>query len=69
MYPLDYWRREDKWLIIQVGNDMKAMKFLEELDNHPQIGGLVDCTSELFCSLHASNLISNLFSEADRRFR
>ncbi|KAK8845604.1 hypothetical protein IAR55_006320 [Kwoniella newhampshirensis] len=29
----------------QVGNDMKSMKFLEELDNHPVIGGLVDCTS------------------------
>jgi hypothetical protein len=24
---------------------MKATKFLEELDNHPQIGDLVDCTS------------------------
>ncbi|WWC85855.1 uncharacterized protein L201_000722 [Kwoniella dendrophila CBS 6074] len=29
----------------QVGDDMKAMKFLEELDNHPIVGGLVDCTS------------------------
>ncbi|WVQ80960.1 hypothetical protein IAT38_003067 [Cryptococcus sp. DSM 104549] len=29
----------------QVGDDMKAMRFLEELDNHPVIGGLVDCTS------------------------
>jgi len=29
----------------QVGNDQKATRFLEELDNHPQIGGLVDCTS------------------------
>ncbi|WVQ93606.1 hypothetical protein IAU59_000681 [Kwoniella sp. CBS 9459] len=29
----------------QVGDDMKAMKFLEELDNHPVIGGLIDCTS------------------------
>lgn len=29
----------------QVGNDMKATNFLAELDNHPQIGGLVDCTS------------------------
>ncbi|KAL7009820.1 hypothetical protein EMMF5_000728 [Cystobasidiomycetes sp. EMM_F5] len=29
----------------QVGNDMKAQKFLEELDNHPEIGGLIDCTS------------------------
>lgn len=24
---------------------MKAQKFLEELDNHPEIGGLIDCTS------------------------
>lgn len=29
----------------QVGNDLKATRFLEELDNHPQIGGLIDCTS------------------------
>ncbi|WVQ81562.1 hypothetical protein IAT38_003686 [Cryptococcus sp. DSM 104549] len=29
----------------QVGDDMKAMKFLEELDNHPVCGPLVDCTS------------------------
>ncbi|KAK4689607.1 hypothetical protein P7C73_g518, partial [Tremellales sp. Uapishka_1] len=29
----------------QVGTDMKAMKFLEELDNDPRIGGLIDCTS------------------------
>lgn len=29
----------------QVGNDLKAQRFLEELDNHPQVGGLVDCTS------------------------
>ncbi|WWD22551.1 hypothetical protein CI109_107044 [Kwoniella shandongensis] len=29
----------------QVGTDMKSMKFLEELDNHPVIGNLVDCTS------------------------
>jgi len=29
----------------QVGNDQKATRFLEELDNHPQIGGLIDCTS------------------------
>ncbi|WWC58172.1 uncharacterized protein I303_100708 [Kwoniella dejecticola CBS 10117] len=29
----------------QVGDDMKAMKFLEELDTHPQVGGLIDCTS------------------------
>ncbi|GFZ51966.1 hypothetical protein JCM24511_09736 [Saitozyma sp. JCM 24511] len=29
----------------QVGNDLKATKFLEELDNHPQVGGMIDCTS------------------------
>jgi hypothetical protein len=29
----------------QVGNDLKATKFLEELDNHPQIGPMIDCTS------------------------
>lgn len=29
----------------QVGNDQKATRFLEELDNHPQVGGLIDCTS------------------------
>jgi hypothetical protein len=29
----------------QVGNDAKATRFLEELDNHPQIGGLIDATS------------------------
>jgi len=29
----------------QVGNDAKATRFLEELDNHPVVGGLVDCTS------------------------
>jgi len=29
----------------QVGNDLKATRFLEELDNHPQIGGMIDCTS------------------------
>jgi len=29
----------------QVGNDLKATAFLEQLDNHPQIGDLIDCTS------------------------
>lgn len=29
----------------QVGNDLKAQRFLEELDNHPVVGGLIDCTS------------------------
>lgn len=31
--------------IAQVGNDIKARQFLEEIDNHPEVGGLVDCTS------------------------
>lgn len=29
----------------QVGDDQKALDFLAELDNHPEIGGLVDVTS------------------------
>ncbi len=29
----------------QVGNDMKAREFLSELDEEPEIGGFVDCTS------------------------
>ncbi len=29
----------------QVGNDQKARAFLEELDKHPEIGGLIDTTS------------------------
>jgi hypothetical protein len=28
----------------QVGNDLKARDFLGEIDSHPQVGGLVDCT-------------------------
>lgn len=31
--------------LAQVGNDMQARAFLEEIDVHPQIGDLVDCTS------------------------
>lgn len=31
--------------IAQVGNDIKARQFLEEIDNHPEVGELVDCTS------------------------
>lgn len=31
--------------IAQVGNDIKARQFLEEIDTHPEVGGLVDCTS------------------------
>ena len=29
----------------QVGNDQKATEFLSKLDNDPQIGSMVDCTS------------------------
>lgn len=29
----------------QVGNDQRAQAFLGEIDVHPQVGGLVDCTS------------------------
>ncbi|BGP53884.1 hypothetical protein JCM8202_006077 [Rhodotorula sphaerocarpa] len=31
--------------LAQIGNDMKARAFLEEIDNHPEVGDLVDCTS------------------------
>ncbi|KAM0752926.1 hypothetical protein T439DRAFT_323542 [Meredithblackwellia eburnea MCA 4105] len=31
--------------LAQVGNDLKARAFLEEIDRHPEIGGLVDTTS------------------------
>ncbi|GAA5989991.1 hypothetical protein JCM10908_002412 [Rhodotorula pacifica] len=31
--------------LAQIGNDMGARAFLEEIDNHPEIGGLVDTTS------------------------
>lgn len=27
---------------LQVGNDQKARQFLEEIDSHPEVGGLVD---------------------------
>lgn len=32
----------------QVGNDVKAREFLAKLDNDPQVGALVDCTSSTF---------------------
>ena len=31
--------------IAQIGNDSGARAFLEEIDEHPVIGDLVDCTS------------------------
>ena len=32
----------------QVGNDAKATEFLAKLDNDPQIGNMVDCTSSTY---------------------
>ena len=32
----------------QVGNDAEATTFLASLDNDPQVGGLIDCTSSKF---------------------
>lgn len=34
----------------QVGNDAKATEFLAKLDNDPQVGSMVDCTSSKFYS-------------------
>lgn len=34
--------------LAQIGNDMKARAFLEEIDSHPEVGDLVDCTSCVF---------------------
>ncbi|KWU41678.1 hypothetical protein RHOSPDRAFT_22594, partial [Rhodotorula sp. JG-1b] len=31
--------------LAQIGNDLKARAFLEEIDSHPEVGDLVDCTS------------------------
>ncbi|GAA5866434.1 hypothetical protein JCM8547_000624 [Rhodosporidiobolus lusitaniae] len=31
--------------LAQIGNDMGARAFLEEIDNHPEIGAFIDCTS------------------------
>ena len=33
--------------IAQVGKDEKAMQFLKSLDNDPQVGSLIDCTSSM----------------------
>lgn len=33
--------------IAQVGNDVKATQFLKTLDNDPQVGRLIDCTSSM----------------------
>jgi hypothetical protein len=29
----------------QVGRDQEAQEFLSQLDNHPQVGNSIDCTS------------------------
>lgn len=34
----------------QVGNDLQAREFLAKLDEHPEIGSLVDCTSSKYCA-------------------
>jgi len=34
----------------QVGNDLKAREYLSQLDSHPEIGDLIDCTSSKFLS-------------------
>lgn len=34
--------------IAQVGNDQKATEFLAKLDNDPQLGSMIDCTSSKF---------------------
>lgn len=38
----------------QVGNDTKATEFLAKLDNDPQVGRMVDCTSSTFDETHES---------------
>ncbi|RSH82439.1 uncharacterized protein EHS24_007408 [Apiotrichum porosum] len=40
-----YGRDAVSYQFAQVGNDQKAQQFLAVLDNHPVVGGLVDCTS------------------------
>jgi hypothetical protein len=34
----------------QVGNDLQARDFLAKLDEHPEVGPLVDCTSSKYCA-------------------
>jgi hypothetical protein len=34
----------------QVGNDLQAREFLAKLDEHPEVGSLVDCTSSKYCA-------------------
>jgi hypothetical protein len=34
----------------QVGNDLQARDYLAKLDEHPEVGPLVDCTSSKYCA-------------------
>ena len=51
--------------IAQVGNDLKARAFLEELDSDPRIGSMIDCTSNY--ELEAVRLARIAFSHATGR--
>ena len=49
----------------QVGNDQKATEFLANLDNDPQIGSMVDCTSSMLmfdcvCEKHETDCSNRL---------
>jgi hypothetical protein len=39
----------------QVGNDLAAKKFLSTLDEDPQIGAMIDCTSSMFSQVFGRN--------------
>lgn len=41
-----YGRDAVSYQFCQVGGDQKAKRFLDELDKHPEVGSLVDCTSD-----------------------
>ena len=45
--PVPYGDRPVSFQIAQVGNDEPARKFLGELDQDPELGDLVDCTSSI----------------------
>ena len=38
----------------QVGNDQGATEFLAKLDNDPQVGSMVDCTSSTCCDIESN---------------
>lgn len=44
--------------IAQVGNDQKATEFLAKLDNDPQLGRMVDCTSSTLSYNHIIALLT-----------